>query len=71
VVAAPCARLIEHPAIDDAVKEQLCKDRSGLDPLELFHSIRKGQAALAASSSDDPRAGPGRENLDQFLAKLP
>ena len=26
---------------------------------------------MAALSSDDPSAGPGRENLDQFLAKLP
>jgi len=46
--------------------------RSELDPVELLHCIREGQAALAALvSTDGSLQGPGRESLDQFLAQLP
>ena len=42
-----------------------------LDPLEILHQIREGQAALAALSSGDLDHGPERESLEAFLAKLP
>jgi Integrase core domain len=44
---------------------------TGLVALELLQRIREGQAALAALGSGDLGSGPGRESLEQFLAKLP
>jgi hypothetical protein len=69
--ATPCERLLAHAAVAEAVKEKLRSERDRLDPLELLHRIRQGQEALAALASADPGAGPGRESLEQFLAKLP
>jgi hypothetical protein len=69
--ATPSARLLAHPAVPEAAKERLRSEGKGLDPLELLHRIREGQAALAALASADPGSGPGRESLEQFLAKLP
>ena len=42
-----------------------------LDPAELLHRIREGQAALAALGSGDLSHGPERQSLEEFLAKLP
>jgi hypothetical protein len=69
--ATPCERLLAHPGVPDAVKDQLRAERDRLDPLELLHRIREGQAALAALASGELGNGPGRESLEQFLAKLP
>jgi hypothetical protein len=69
--ATPCERLLAHPSVAEAVKERLRSEGDRLDPLELLHRIREGQAALAALASGEPGAGPGRESLEQFLARLP
>ena len=69
--ATPAARLVEHPAVEEATKEVLRSQCSRLDPLQLLHRIRDSQSALAALSSGSPGSGPGRESLDQFLAHLP
>jgi hypothetical protein len=69
--ATPCARLLTSPSVPEAAKERLRCERDQLDPLELLHRIREAQAALAALGSDDHGGGPGRESLEQFLAKLP
>jgi hypothetical protein len=69
--ATPCARLLAHASVVEVVKEKLRSEAAGLDPLELLHRIRDGQAALAALGSGDMSKGPGRESLEQFLAKLP
>jgi hypothetical protein len=44
---------------------------ASLDPLDLLHGIRKGQAALAALQSGDLSNVADRESLEEFLAKLP
>jgi hypothetical protein len=69
--ATPCERLLVHPKVTEAVKEALRKQRDQLDPVELLHRIRQGQAALAALSKGDIAAGPSREGLNEFLAALP
>jgi hypothetical protein len=70
--ATPCERLLRHPAVNEEVKEGLRLQRRQLDPLQLLHGIREGQAALAALTSDGMLAdGPGRKTLDQFLVQLP
>jgi hypothetical protein len=69
--ATPCARLLAHAAVAEAAKERLRCEGARLDPLDLLHRIREGQAALAALGSGDLGSGPGRESLEQFLAKLP
>ncbi len=69
--ATPCARLLANLAVPEIIKEQLRTERDRLDPLELLHQIREGQAALAALASGSQESGPGRESLEQFLAKLP
>ena len=70
--ATPCDRLLRHPAVEDQIKEKIRLQRTQLDPVKLLHQIREGQAALAALVSiDNSPQGPGRETLDQFLAKLP
>lgn len=45
-------------------------EQARLDPLDLLHRIRDGQAALAALSSGE-LGGEDRESLEQFLAGLP
>ena len=69
--ATPCERLLGHAGVAEAVKEKLRAERDRLDPLELLQHIREGQAALAAPGSGELGSGPGRESLEQFLAKLP
>jgi len=69
--ATPCDRLLAHAAVAAEAKEALRRELASLDPLEILHQIREGQAALAALSSGDPGHGPGRESLEAFLAKLP
>ena len=68
----PCTRLLSNPEVGDQIKEILRFQRDKLDPVELLHRIREGQAALAALvSSDESSQGPGRKTLDQFLSQLP
>ena len=69
--ATPCARLLAHTAVTETAKEKLQMERDRLDPLELLHRIREAQAAVAALGSGAKDSGPGRESLEQFLAKLP
>ena len=69
--ATPCDRLLAHASISADIKESLRAARAGLDPLDLLHQIREGQAALVAIRSGDLSQGPERENLEEFLAKLP
>lgn len=69
--ATPCERLIGQASVGPEAKERLQAERGRLDPLGLLHHIREGQAALAVLSTEEQRRGPGRESLEQFLAKLP
>ena len=69
--ATPCERLMAHASVSDAAKEALRAELAPLDPAELLHQIREGQAALAALSSGDLSHGPDRQSLEEFLAKLP
>jgi hypothetical protein len=69
--ATPCERLLTHASVSDAAKEALRAELAPLDPAELLHQIREGQAALAALSAGDLSHGPARQSLDEFLAKLP
>jgi len=69
--ATPCERLLAHASVSDAAKEALRAELAPLDPAELLHQIREGQAALAALGSGDLSHGPERQSLDEFLAKLP
>jgi Integrase core domain len=69
--ATPCDRLLAHASVSTAAKEALGAQLASLDPLEILHQIREGQAALAALSSGDLNQGPERESLEAFLAKLP
>jgi hypothetical protein len=69
--ATPCDRLLKHVAVEEKIKEALRAQRDQLDPVELLHRIRQGQAALAALSTGTPGDGPGRKSLDEFLASLP
>lgn len=68
--ATPCARLLAHPAVPEAVHERLQAEQSRLDPLDLLQRIRDSQAALAALSTGELGSGPERESLEQFLAGL-
>ncbi len=69
--ATPCERLMAHASVSDAAKEALRAELAPLDPAELLHEIREGQAALAALGSGDLSHGPDRRSLEEFLAKLP
>ena len=69
--ATPCERLLAHASVSDAAKEALRAELAPLDPAELLHQIREGQAALAALGSGDLSHGPERQSLEEFLAKLP
>jgi transposase InsO family protein len=69
--ATPCERLLAHPSVSDAAKEALRAGLAPLDPADLLHQIREGQAALAALGSGDLSHGPERQSLEEFLAKLP
>jgi hypothetical protein len=69
--ATPCERLLEHAGVAEAVKGKLRAERDRLDPLELLHRIREGQAALAALAAGELGSGRERDSLEEFLAKLP
>jgi hypothetical protein len=69
--ATPCERLLAHTSVSDAAKEALRAGLAPLDPADLLHQIREGQAALAALGSGDLSHGPERQSLGEFLAKLP
>jgi hypothetical protein len=69
--ATPCERLLAHASVSDAAKEALRAGLAPLDPVDLLHQIREGQAALAALGSGDLSHGPERQSLEEFLAKLP
>ena len=69
--ATPCERLLAHASVSDAAKEALRAELAPLDPADLLHQIREGQAALAALGSGDLSHGPERQSLEEFLAKLP
>ena len=58
-------------SIPAATKDSLRATLASLDPLEFLHGIREGQTALAALQSGDLSHGAGRDNLEEFLAKLP
>src|SRR5258708_37971090 len=49
--ATPCERLLAHASVSNAVKEALQAGLAPLDPADLLHQIREGQAALAALGS--------------------
>ena len=44
--ATPCDRLLAHASVSAAAKEALRSELASLDPLEILHQIREGQAAL-------------------------
>ncbi len=69
--ATPCERLLAHPSVSDTAKEALRAELAALDPADLLHQIREGQAALAALCSGDLSRGPERQSLAEFLARLP
>ena len=70
--ATPCERLLRHPAIGEQETEILRRQREQLDPLELLHCIREGQAALAALSLESNASSElGKKSLEQFLSLLP
>jgi len=69
--ATPCDRLLGRDDVAKEIKELLATQRERLDPVELLHRIRQGQAALAALSRGEASAGPDRQNLNEFLAALP
>lgn len=69
--ATPCDRLLAHPSVSADAKGALRSTLGSLDPLELLHGIREGQAALVALQSGDLSLGADRESLEEFLAKLP
>ena len=69
--ATPCDRLLAHAAVSSAANDRLQAEFNLLDPLEILHQIREGQAALAALGSGDLSQAQERESLEEFLAKLP
>jgi hypothetical protein len=69
--ATPCNRLLEHHAVDERTKCALRKQRFQLDPLELLHLIRHGQAALASLGSPDSANDLRHKNLKEFMEQLP
>ena len=69
--ATPCDRLLVHASISAATRESLRAEQACLDPLDLLHRIREGQAAMVTIRSGDLSHGPERDNLEEFLAKLP
>jgi len=69
--ATPCERLLSHPLVSAADKEKLRAQLPELDPVELLHRIRQGQAALAALSNQDGGSSLKTPDIEQFLAQLP
>ena len=69
--ATPVDRLMEHDGTGDELKAELNEYRSGLDPVQLRHSVREAQSALVATTAPAVRETPSGESLEQFLAKLP
>ena len=60
--ATPCDRLLAHAGVEETVKTALRTQRDQLDPVELLHRIRQGQAALAALSTPSARATATRRS---------
>jgi hypothetical protein len=69
--ATPCERLVAHASISVAAKEIIRAPLATLDPLDLLHGIRNGQASMAALQSGDLSHGANRASLEEFLAALP
>ena len=70
--ATPAERLLRHPAIGEQEMQILRRQREQLDPLELLHCIREGQAALATLSLEGNASSElGKKSLEQFLSLLP
>ena len=69
--ATPCDRLLARASVSTAAKEALGAELASLDPLEILHQIREGQAALAALSSGDLNQGPEREAWRRFSPSSP
>jgi len=69
--ATPYDRLLERQDVDECTKSALKEQRFRLDPLELLHHIRHGQAALSALVSPELSNEIRYKNLKQFLEQLP
>ena len=72
--ATPCDRLLNSEHLDAEAKKRLREQKADLDPLELLHTIREVQAALAAlgdSNSTGIGATPPSKDLSEFLTELP
>ena len=48
--ATPCDRLLAHAEVSPAARDRLQAEFNLLDPLEILHQIREGQASLAVRS---------------------
>ena len=69
--AALLDRLIGHDTTGDELKAGLNEYRSGLDPVQLLHSVREAQSALVVTTAPAVRETPNGESLEGLLAKLP
>jgi len=70
--ATPYSRIIENSSVEPEIKENLTHIKCQLDPVFLLHQIRDKQAALSAlSSTEFSPDGPGKKDLEEFLAQLP
>lgn len=65
-----CDRLLNHPVVPNETKKKLKSHRRSLDPIDLLHSIREQQAALAELARRENGIIHGRESLEQFLKQL-
>jgi hypothetical protein len=70
--ATPCDRLLAHAKVSETTKKDLSSQQNQLDPIDLLHTIREHQAALAALTAPEGMAVQSdRKSLDQFLSTLP
>lgn len=67
----PCDRLIADSRVQSHFKEALIETRGKLDPMELLHSVRMAQSALASLASPGTVNHEQKRELDEFLAQLP
>jgi hypothetical protein len=69
----PFQRVLEHPAISQAAKDDFATQFAQLDPVVLLHDIRQAQARLTALADATPLsendAGP-RADVEEFLNGL-
>ena len=72
--ATPCERLLNSNHVGEEEKKRLREQKADLDPIQLLHTIRELQAALAALG-DSSTAGTGptplSKDLSEFLTELP